>query len=81
MARQDVETLKNRFLKLRDELKKYSGLRIGELPDELKKKLQSQPVLPAFTSGGLESVETAIRMLSFAQAIMDDVLANRPTGD
>ncbi len=77
MARADVEALRMRFSRIREELLRYRGLHVYELPDDLRKQLLALPIIPALTSGGLESVETAIRMIAFAEAIMNDVLAHR----
>lgn len=77
MARADVEALRGRFAHLREELVKYPGTQVNELPEELRKKLQALPVIPSFTSGGLEAVETAIRILALAEAIIDDVIAKK----
>ena len=47
MARADVEALRLRFAHLREELVKYPGSQVNELPEELRKKLQVLPVIPS----------------------------------
>lgn len=77
MADIDLIHIQERFEQLKKRLMPYWDLKINELPEELRKEVHSLPLLPSFTSGGLESVQTVRRMLGFAQAVINAVLQEK----
>lgn len=76
----NIEELNKEFIKIKTiipEIEKNSGNQIKNLNKNLRKKILNIKVIPSLTSGGLESCETILKYLYWAEYLIEKELKKR----